>query len=152
VYLRLPYRWQFMARLAGQALPDITGNSRGNMSRDPHFDQILGVLAALGAGPEHVSAVAQAYMQRPGPEPAERAAITGNNCAEGTKRVSLGRKNGSVAESMGRMVGKTPLPVEETESGTAPMGMPEATSGTPSPNPWDLTLSRQNVLFYAEGT
>src|ERR1035437_3067797 len=59
---------------------------------------------------------------------------------------------GSVAESMGRMVGKTQLPVEETESGTAPMGMPEATSGTPSPNPWDLTLSRQNVLFYAEGT
>src|ERR1035437_3097697 len=60
--------------------------------------------------------------------------------------------SGSVAESMGRMVGKTQLPVEETESGTAPMGMPEATSGTPSPNPWDLTLSRQNVLFYAEGT
>src|ERR1035437_1328997 len=81
-----------MARLAGQALPDITGNSRGNMSRDPHFDQILGVLAALGAGPEHVSAVAQAYMQRPGPEPAERAANTAPTCATPTRHVSL-RKN-----------------------------------------------------------
>ena len=91
MYLRLPYRWQFMARLAGQALPDITGNSRGNMSRDPHFDQILGVLAALGAGPEHVSAVAQAYMQRPGPEPAERAANTAPTCAKPTRHVSVGR-------------------------------------------------------------
>ena len=31
------------------------------------------VLAGLGAGPEQVSAVAQAYMQRPGAEPAEPA-------------------------------------------------------------------------------
>src|SRR5450756_1648880 len=59
---------------------------------------------------------------------------------------------GSVAESMGRIVGETPLPVEESESGTVPRGMPAPASGTPSPNPWDLSLSRQNVLFYAEGT
>src|ERR1035437_654571 len=51
--------------------------------------------------------------------------------------------SGSVAESMGRIVGETPLPVEESESGTVPRGMPA--SGTPSPNPWDLSLSRQNV-------
>ena len=54
-------------------------------------------------------------------------------------------KNGSVAESMGRIVGETPLPVEEAESGTVPRGMPAPASGTPSPNPWDLSLSRQNV-------
>src|SRR5450756_865734 len=52
---------------------------------------------------------------------------------------------GSVAESMGRIVGETPLPVEESESGTVPRGMPAPASGTPSPNPWDLSLSRQNV-------
>src|ERR1035437_343937 len=52
---------------------------------------------------------------------------------------------GSVAESMGRIVGETPLPVEEAESGTVPRGMPAPASGTPSPNPWDLSLSRQNV-------
>src|ERR1035437_7839245 len=32
--------------------------------------------------------------------------------------------SGSVAESMGRIVGETPLPVEEAESGTVPRGMP----------------------------
>src|SRR5664280_468155 len=52
---------------------------------------------------------------------------------------------GSVAESMGRIVGETPLPVEESESGTVPRGMPAPASGTPSPNPWDLSLSRRNV-------
>src|ERR1035437_6337507 len=62
------------------------------MSRDPHFDQILGVLTALGAGPEQISAVAQAYMQRPGSEPAEHSPITGNNGAEHIAYVSL-RKN-----------------------------------------------------------
>src|ERR1035437_1416758 len=30
---------------------------------------------------------------------------------------------GSVAESMGRIVGETPLPVEEAESGTVPRGI-----------------------------
>src|SRR5674476_1616984 len=54
---------------------------------------------------------------------------------------------GSVAESMARIVGETPLPVEEAESGTVPKGMPAPASGTPSPNPWDLSLSRQNVCF-----
>jgi integrase len=63
------------------------------MSRDLHFDQILGVLADLGAGPEQVSAVAQSYLRRPGPEPVEHSPITGNNCAETTEHVSLGRKN-----------------------------------------------------------
>src|ERR1019366_9508527 len=53
--------------------------------------------------------------------------------------------SGSVAESMGRIVGETPLPVEEAESGTVPRDMPAPASGTPSPNPWDLSLSRQNV-------
>src|SRR5450759_4139951 len=52
---------------------------------------------------------------------------------------------GSVAESMGRIVGETPLPVEESESGTVPRGMPAPASGTPSPNPWDLALARQKV-------
>src|ERR1035437_4618832 len=46
---------------------------------------------------------------------------------------------------MGRIVGKTPLPVEESESGTVPRGMPAPASGPPSPNPWDLSLSGQNV-------
>src|SRR5450759_2530054 len=46
---------------------------------------------------------------------------------------------------MGRIVGEVPLPVEESESGTVPRGMPGSASGTPSPNPWDLSLSRQNV-------
>src|SRR5664280_803549 len=63
------------------------------MSCDPHFDQILGVLAGLGAGPEQVSAVAQAYMQRPGPELAEPAPTTTPTCAKPTRRVSLKRKN-----------------------------------------------------------
>ena len=63
------------------------------MSRDPHFDQILGVLAALGAGPEQISAVAQAYMQRPGSEPAEPAPTTTPTCVASTKHVSLGPKN-----------------------------------------------------------
>src|ERR1035437_9914400 len=39
------------------------------------------------------------------------------------------RKYGSVAESMGRIVGETPLPVEEAESGTVPRGMPAPASG-----------------------
>ena len=63
------------------------------MSRDLHFDQILGVLAELGAGPEQVSAVAQAYMQRPGPEPAEPSPTTNPTCAKPARRVSLKRKN-----------------------------------------------------------
>src|ERR1035437_7065756 len=54
-------------------------------------------------------------------------------------------EEGSVAESMGRIVGETPLLVEEAESGTVPRGMPAPASVTPSPNPWDLSLSRQNV-------
>ena len=62
------------------------------MSRDPHFDQILGVLAALGAGPEQVSAVAQSYLRRPGPEPVEPAPTTTPTCAKPTRRVSLKRK------------------------------------------------------------
>ena len=78
------------------------------MSRDPHFDEILGVLAALGAGPEHVSAVAQAYMRRLGPEPAEPAPISSNNCAETTERVSLGGENMSkhkMPKSLGQTMG-----------------------------------------------
>src|ERR1035437_8781238 len=67
--------------------------SRGTMFRDPHFDQILGVLAALAAGPEHVSAVAEAYMQRPGPELAEPSPTTTPTCAKATKHVFLGPKN-----------------------------------------------------------
>jgi hypothetical protein len=62
---------------------------------------------------------------------------------------------GCVAEFMGRIAGEMPLPVEESESGTLPSGMPgSGASGTPSPNPWDLSLSRQNVgfWFYTEGT
>ena len=79
--------------LLARLLPEITGNSRGTMSRDPHFDQILGVLAELGAGPEHVSAVAEAYMQRPGPELAEPSPTTTPTCAKATKHVFLGPKN-----------------------------------------------------------
>src|ERR1035437_4222762 len=60
-------------------------------------------------------------------------------------RAARVKNSGSVAESMGRIVGETPLPVEEAESGTVPRGMPAPASGTPSPNPWDLSLSRQNV-------
>src|ERR1019366_2787158 len=78
--------------LLGRLLPEITGDSRGTMSRDPHFDQIVGVLADLGAGPEQVSAVAQSYMQRPGPEPVEPSPTT-PTCAKPTRRVSLKRKN-----------------------------------------------------------
>src|ERR1019366_8173688 len=55
---------------------------------------------------------------------------------------------GSVAESMGRMVGKTPLPVEETESGTAPMGIPEATSGGRAPPPPRFSLSPPHHFFF----
>ena len=63
------------------------------MSRDLHFDQILGVLADLGAGPEQVSAVAQSYLRRPGPEAAEPSPTTTPTCAKPTRRVSLKRKN-----------------------------------------------------------
>src|ERR1035437_10686307 len=38
------------------------------------------------------------------------------------------REMGSVAESMGRIVGETPLPVEEAESGTVPRDMPAPAS------------------------
>src|ERR1035437_5978862 len=62
-----------------------------------------------------------------------------------TPQILLRRRKGSVAESMGRIVGEVPLPVEESESGTVLRGMPVPASGTPSPNPWDLSLSRQNV-------
>ena len=61
-------------------------------------------------------------------------------------------KTGCVAEFVGRIAGEKPLPVEESESGTVPRGMPAPASGTPVLDPWDLSLSGQNVLFYAEGT
>ena len=63
------------------------------MSRDPHFDEILGVLAELGAGPEHVSAVAQAYLRRPDSGPTEPPPTTTLTCAKPTRRVSMKRKN-----------------------------------------------------------
>src|ERR1035437_9566045 len=63
------------------------------MSRDLHFDQILGVLAGLGAGPEQVSAVAQSYLRRPIPEPSEASPTTTPTCVKATKHVFLGPKN-----------------------------------------------------------
>src|ERR1019366_4873680 len=79
--------------LLARLLPEITGNSRGTMSRDPHFNQILGVLAGLGAGPEQVSAVAQAYMQRPGAEPAEPAPCPGASVSVCRNSRCFGRRN-----------------------------------------------------------
>src|ERR1035437_4262434 len=79
--------------LLARLLPEITGNSRGTMSRDPHFDEILGVLAELGAGPEHVSAVAQAYLRRPDSGPTQPPPTTPLTCAKPTRRVSMKRKN-----------------------------------------------------------
>jgi hypothetical protein len=53
---------------------------------------------------------------------------------------------------MGRIVGETPLPVEESESRTVPRGMLAPASGDSVPEPLGFIAFTPECLFYTGGT
>ena len=68
----------------------------GSIRPDPYLQQLLHLLAELGAGEEQIREALDIYSHRPAGSPAQPAPtipLTGNNCAETTGRVSLGPKN-----------------------------------------------------------
>jgi len=88
----------------------------GSNVPDPHLPRLLRLLADLGTNAEQTSEALDIYSCRPTGSPAQTAPIvliTGNNCAETTEHVSLGRKNmpkhkmqRSLDQTMGHLYGR----------------------------------------------